>query len=105
MGKVLTAAEIIGAKDRRRELVEVPEWGGSVWVQEISAADAEAMSDGAPSVVEFCAACIVDEHGERLFSSDDVSALADKSTASLQIIMEAFSRLNGRDEVEDTGKG
>lgn len=102
MSKVLTAAEILAAQDRKRELVEVPEWGGSVYVQEISAADAERISE-AQSIVGFCSLCIVDENGERLFSEEDAEALGKKGTAAMRRVMDAVTRINGVSE-EDEGK-
>jgi hypothetical protein len=93
MVKVLTAADIIAANDRKRELVEIPEWGGSVYVQEISAADAEAIAENA-SVVEFCAMCICDEKGKLLFSKDQVEELGKKSPKALEKVMRAITGIN-----------
>lgn len=101
MSKVLSAAEILAVHDRKRELVEVPAWGGSVYVQEISAADAERMADKHTSVIDFCAACIVDEDGNRIFTGDNVAALGEKSPEALRVVMDAISKLNGFTEIDE----
>ena len=101
MVKVLTAADIIAANDRKRELVEVPEWGGAVYVQEICAADAEAIAENA-SIVEFCAMCICDEKGKRLFSGKQVEELGKKSPKALEKVTKAITSIN--ETLVDEGK-
>jgi hypothetical protein len=95
MGKVLSAADILAAQDRKRELVEVPEWGGSVYVQEISAADAERIAEEKIGMVEFCAMCMVDKDGKPLFTEDQVADLSEKSTGAFRKVMSAVTQLNG----------
>lgn len=105
MAKVLTAADILAAQDRKRDLVEVPEWGGSVYVQEISAADAERLSEEKVGMVAFCAMCMVDKDGSPLFTDDQVADLSEKSTKAFRRVMAAVTALNGFvDTEEDEGK-
>ena len=47
---------------------------------------------------KLCVWCIVDTHGQRLFSDDDLGAIADKSAAALERVVDAAMRLSGMNE-------
>jgi len=104
----LTREQILAAADIRREQVNVPEWGGSVWVRGLTAAErdlfdlAATVEQNGRRVVNFeqlrarlAAMTIVDENGERLFSDDDVELLAAKSGAAVGRIFDVAMRLSG----------
>lgn len=110
MSKVLGKAQILDASDLHKELVEVPEWGGSVWVRGLSGAERkEYMSslvefDGKGKVrgkigeseliLAFLSMC--DESGERLFAGkDDLEALGRKSAQALRRVTDVAERLSG----------
>jgi hypothetical protein len=105
--KLLTADAILAADDLTAEVVEVPEWGGSVRVRVMTGDERqtfeEAMlaADEAEQTVmpEFrsrlAALTIVDEEGERLFSDEQISQLGRKSAAALDRVCEVASRING----------
>lgn len=121
MGKVtlLTRDAILHAEDLPRELVEVPEWGGSVYVRALTGAERDAFE---ASVVEqrgksakmnlrnirakLVALTVVGEDGKRLFSDADANLLGEKSAAALDRVFTVAQRLSGlRDEdVEDLAK-
>lgn len=106
-------ARILAAQDRKLEPVEVPEWGVTVYLRELSAAqvsqyravavaavdlekdeikDAGAlMSIG--SLVVAWAAC--DEQGERLFTDADAAALGEKSAAAIDRLATHVLRISG----------
>lgn len=100
----LTREQILSAKDRESELVEVPEWGGSVYVTVMSghARDAweAALVDakGQPVLedmsAKLVAACLTDQKGKALFTTADVAALAEKSSAALHRVVSVARRLN-----------
>jgi hypothetical protein len=102
---LLTKDQILNANDVKTEEVNVPEWGGSVLVTTISAAERDAFEQsitdakgkvgGANVRAKFAAKCVVGEDGKRLFSDAEVLALGKKSGAALNRIFEAASRLNG----------
>lgn len=109
--RLLTRAEILAAPDLPRELVSVPEWGGSVYVRTMTGAERDALetemfqADGTDVGVsldsylanfraKLVARCVVDEDGDRLFSDTDVVALGQKSAAALQRVVAVAQRLS-----------
>ena len=102
---LLTRDAILGAQDLKRELVEVPEWGGSVHIATMTGAARNAWEQSlvqgggklnlANASARLVAACAVDEAGERLFSDADAEALGKKSAAALPRCVAAAQRLNG----------
>lgn len=121
----LTRAAILAAEPKlATETVEVPEWGGSVIVREMSGRDRDAYEvsllaepgrSTAPNLANVRAKLIafscVDEEGERLFTDADVELLGEKSAAALQRVFDVAMRLSriGPDAVETmvkaVGKG
>jgi hypothetical protein len=110
--RILSKDDILAAQDLRREMVEVPEWGGSVWVQAMTALDRDRWEMASIDIREvggkvtatpkldnlrasLCARTMVDESGARLFAEADVLALGGKSAAALDRVYEAARRLNG----------
>lgn len=110
---MLTREQILAAKDRAREEVPVPEWGGTVFVSVMSgrARDAWEASlvdrDRSPVFedmsAKLAAACITDADGRLLFSAEDVVELSEKSAAALHRIVAVARRLNrlGAQGLED----
>lgn len=108
--KRLSINDILNAEDFKTEIVEVPEWGGSVEVKsmsaeardfyEISLLKAKENGEGFERDLEnarakMVAACVINENGERMFKSDSqVKALGSKSAAALDRIYEVCKRLN-----------
>jgi len=106
--KLLTREAILQADDLPRELVEVPEWGGALYVRALTGAERDAFEQ---SIVEtrgkntrmnlrnirarLVALTVIDEDGNRLFSDDDVEALGRKSAAALNRVFEVAQRLSG----------
>lgn len=124
--KILTRAEILAADDLPRELVDVPEWGGSVYVRGLTAMersefenlmlglenrrikvgksdDMTIQMDMRVLRVRLSALCMVDEKGNRLFGDDEVEELGRKSADALNRIFVVAQRLSGMtaDDVED----
>lgn len=111
----LDKAAILDACDLPTEEVEVPEWNGSVFVRSMRAVERDSLevrvlADGERNMANiratFCARCIVDEEGERLFSDKDIPLLGNKSAAALDRIFAVVQRLNGltADDVEELAK-
>jgi hypothetical protein len=119
MSKILTRDAILQAQDLPRELVEVPPWGGSVYVRALTGAERDAFET---SIVEqrgkstkmnlknirakLVALTVVDEEGNRIFSDSDASALGKKSAAALDRVFEVAQRLSGLrpEDVEELSK-
>jgi hypothetical protein len=106
----LTKAQILAADDLPRKQVDVPEWGGSVFVRTMSGTERDAWE---MSLVEFregqriehlenvraklVAFTAIDESGARLFTDSDVLALGRKSAKALDRVYEAAQELNRLD--------
>lgn len=104
---VLSKAAILAANDIKRELIEIPEWGGSVYIKELSAAERgrylKALyvlsKQGEDAIVAhgqatLAAHVVVDETGQRLFSDAEIPVLAARNAAALVRIEKASAKLN-----------
>lgn len=116
--KFLSAAEILSAKDIETEVVEVPEWGGAVYVKGMTGAERDAFeksilvekrskkgkvtreTDTANMRAKLVAATMVGDSGLPLFSPYDVEELGKKSGAALQRVFEVACKLSGMTEKE-----
>jgi hypothetical protein len=100
---LLTAQQILDAQDLRTEDVKIEEWGGSVRIREISAADAEAAKeaageDGKRLFLEMIARCVVDEQGQPSFTREQADGLLKKSNRPLMKLGKAVMHINGMTE-------
>ncbi len=102
---------ILAVSDLPSVDVEVPEWGGSVRVRMLTGGERDAFEVSTltrkgktfeTNLVNMRARLValtaVDENGARLFSEDDVTALAAKSAAALNRVFMAAQKLNGLTE-------
>lgn len=110
---VLGKDQILSAEDLNRELVEVPEWGGSVYVQAMSGVERDAYEASIIEINEdakgnvttkrrmenlrakMVARCMVGEDGERLFDESEIEALGAKSAKALDRVFSVAQKLNG----------
>ena len=121
MSQSLTKQAILQAKDQVLERVEVPEWGGAVYVRSITArergiieADAAKFRESKGKDASFArtftsrlaSMAICDENGERLFSDNEVDQLAGKNAAVIARISEVSQRLSGfsKEDVDELEK-
>lgn len=91
---------ILSNKDLPVKSVEVPEWGGEVFVRTLTALELEeftdaASKDGKQVRARFAATALSDEAGKRLFTDDDVEALSNKSHSALDRVWKVGAALNG----------
>lgn len=115
---MLTKDQILKATDLDKEKVEVPEWGGEVYVSAMTAADRDSFEAGMMASegdtvkkyqnmrARLAALTIVDEDGERMFGDKEAAALGRKSAAAMTRVFAVACRLNGigdRDVEELTG--
>jgi hypothetical protein len=104
---LLTREAILAARDIATEVVDVPEWGGSVMVRGLTGrardsiearfTDAKGKLDLGKSGdfrAAYVSLAIVDEHGALLFGEGDVAALGEKSSVAIQRIFDAAIRLS-----------
>ena len=112
----LNREEILGADDIQVELIEVPEWGGDVWVKGMTGQERDKFEDEliirstvgkgrkttqvsevslADIRAKLCSMTICDKDKTRLFTEKDVKALSKKSAAALQRVFEVAQELSG----------
>lgn len=121
MTTYLSAEQILGAGDLAIEDVEVPEWGGTVRVRELSGTErdkfeSQFVGKDAGSVraeglegfrARLAAASMIDAEGRKLFRSvAEVKRLGEKSARALQRVCDVatrLSRMNQEDITELTG--
>jgi hypothetical protein len=116
---MLTREQILGAQDIRIEPVEVPEWGGVVYVKRMSCRAAEEYQDwlmarqngdGSLKMADLRASLLArvlcDDQGRLLFSEDDIGALGEKDSAVMARLFQAAQKASGLvdDAVEETEK-
>ena len=110
--KVLSREDIIQAADLGRPVpVEVPEWGGTVYVRQITAAErdqweARIVAEGArPQNVRagLLVYALADAEGKRLFADEDVTRLGRKSAKVLDRLFDVARRVNalGEEDLEE----
>jgi len=121
MSKILSKDDILQARDVVIEAIEVPEWGGTVYVRSISAAERGLVEEGAAKfkenkgkndsfartfTVKMASMAMCDESGKRLFEEKDVIALQQKNAAVISRIAEVAQRLSGfsKQDIEELEK-
>ena len=103
----LTRDQILSADDRNRQTVYVPEWGGCVVIQQITALDrlqweeSCLLNNGTAAVrhdmlrAGLLVRCLVDDGGNKLFTLEDITSLNNKSASAINRVFEAALELNG----------
>ena len=109
---LLSKEAILAAQDVVTEIVEVPEWGGSVRVRGLTGAERDAFegetiqrngrdvkTNTRNLRARLVVLSVVDDAGARLFAFHDIEALGEKSARALDRIFAVAMRLSGlRDE-------
>lgn len=95
----LTREAILASRaDRKPVRLEVPEWGGDVFVRVLSAKDQVALSDGAEPAempVRILLHCLVNEDGTRIFEDADYEALAGEDFPVIMRVFGVAAKVNG----------
>lgn len=107
---ILNKQAILQVKDMVIEKIDVPEWGGTVCMRSITAAergiieaaaaaykDSKGKNDGFARTftVKILSMGLCDEDGKRLFSDDEVSQLAAKNAKVVSRLAEVAQKLSG----------
>lgn len=94
----LNREQILAAEDLPLQEVEVPEWGGTVYVRGMNGAERAELEEmdvrGAklrPAMVMLCS-CL--EDGSRLFTPEDMPGLEKKSATALQRVFDVALQLS-----------
>lgn len=111
MTKVLTADDILNSNDLERVKVDVPEWGGHVYLTVMTGIERDAWEmnlmkkghDGKPEInwdrlknlrARMLVSCITDKNGNRLFNAQQIDALGEKSSLVLDRLYDEAQKLN-----------
>jgi len=91
----------------KKSTVEVPNWGGEVAIQELTAGAMELMRKSEGSELEMASIVVlygvVDENGKRMFADSDKKKLMEMSAADLVIVSTGVIELSDLG-AEDSGK-
>ncbi len=112
----LTKQQILAADDCKKERIDVPEWGGEVWVRVMSGTERdmfEAELYGEPSRngtarklnlrnvrAKLATLTMCDASGNRLFTDKEMDELGKKSSAALDRVFSVAQRLNGMTDAD-----
>ena len=115
----LSKQQILDANDRKLEPVEVPEWGGTVYVRtltgtekdaylarHVKAVDGQQTFDRNGATEQLVAMALCDESGNRLFTDLEARKLGEKNANVLERLVEVATKLNklGADGLEEAEK-
>ena len=112
----LSKQDILDAQDRGLVKVSVPEWGGHVYVQSMTALERDAFEESLAGEnkrrnlgnlrARLVVKCACDDKGNRIFTADDAAGLGAKCAAPVDRIFEAARRLSGMtdEDVEELEK-
>jgi len=116
---MLTKEQILNSNDLVTEEVDVPEWGGTVFVKSMTGTERDLFEQ---SIIEtkgkstktnlanirakLCVMTLVDDKGSRLFTDLEFGVLGKKSAKALDRVFTVASELNGLSptDVEDLVK-
>lgn len=114
--RLLSADDVLGAQDFTVEPVEVPEWGGQIYVRTLSAAQRDLYEQQFVNMktgkrigtiknirarLVVLAAC--NQDGEAMFTEKQIDQVGAKSAAAVDRVFDAAAKLNGltADDVEE----
>lgn len=96
---MLSREIILTLNDVRVQAVDVPQWGGSLYVRSLAgserAAFFAALGSDSLTAAHMVAWCASDEKGNRLFSDADIEALSKKDGKALDTVANAALQFNG----------
>jgi hypothetical protein len=98
---MLSREQIFAAPDIKTEKVDVPEWGGHVFVRVMNGYERQAFEEKQQELKlhsfreRLAVTAICDESGKLLFTPADVEALRAKSSGVLTRIADVVLKLNG----------
>lgn len=111
----LSAEQILAADDMGLKRVEVPEWGGEVFLRVMSVGERDAYErqwigkkeTGIENFrTRYLAGVLCDEKGKLLFSRDQIASLAEKSGAVMGRLFDEAMKHNKmtEEDVQELGK-
>lgn len=116
---MLSKDDILNADDLPSEVVEVPEWGGSVIVRTLTGSERDAFEMSCVRRVgksttqdlkniraKLVVRAVVSDDGKRLFADGEVELLGKKSSSALDRLYDVAARLSGirEEDIEELAK-
>ena len=112
---ILNRDAILAANDLKKELVNVPDWGGDIYISLMTGESRDAweqsiVSDKGANLVNIRARLVaftaVGADGKRLFSNEDADLLGQKSSTALERCAKVAQKLNRltNDDLDDLSK-
>lgn len=112
---MLTAQDILRAQDLKVQQVECPEWGGTVYVREMTAAEAtriqglateESVTFTPETMATVVGLTLCDAQGQRLFQDEAVVELQQKNNKVITRLFFAAMTVAGlsREGIDEAGK-
>lgn len=104
--RVLKLDDIVSAVDLALEEVEVPEWGGVVFLRGLTAGELEHLENAFSGntdrekfefAVQLLAISMVSQDGQRIVTEDRVGILRDRSAAVVFRLVKACGEINHKD--------
>ena len=96
--KALNRDAILGHNDLNLRKVEVPEWGGYVFVKPMTVEQSDALAFTDPKKesvrAKMVVFCTCNDKGEALFSLDDVDQLTKKSATTINKLLIQINEVN-----------
>ena len=105
--KILSRIEILEANDLQREKIEVPDWGGSVYIQTINGFERDAFESRCIAArkngsldtkllkAQLVILSLFDEDGKRIFNENDINDLNRKSSKVIDDLFTVAQRISG----------
>jgi len=110
---MLNKDQIFSVQDLLIEEVEVPEWGGTVFVRGMTGTERDSFESSVVDIrgssqkvnminlrAKLVSLSVCDEQGNRIFNDSDVIELGKKSAIALQRIFDVAQRLSGLSKEE-----
>jgi hypothetical protein len=112
--RVLGRDDILAAPDIHPQKVEMPEWGGCVYVRGLTARERDAFESSIVSVdkngerkvnarnvrARLVALGVCDEAGQPVFTENDVNGLGKKSALALERLFDTIRHLSGMTDAD-----
>lgn len=102
---LLTRDQILDAHDLRKIKLEVPEWGGSVYIKTLTARERDQFEDTiyrskkkidiSNVRAHLASLVLIDAKGANLFTAADIKHLGKKSATAMDKVFSAACKLNG----------
>ncbi len=100
---MLTKDEILSITDKAVKEIEIPEWGGTVFIRGMTIEDVEfcqAQQEDAHSLEKMVIRFLCDADGNALFTEEDIPLMKKKSIQAFRRIVKETTDFNSLDTAE-----